>query len=109
MEWLIKLQCSIPGQSSPRMKMLQTLKESYSYSRTHTSCHTVEICLLCHHYITTFLYYNLYIFIERMFVTSDPAPFLEIYYVAVRMCGSAASLDFLPDKQALRSVAKWKI
>lgn len=38
---------------------------------------------------------------ERVPPTSDPAPFFEIYYVPVRMCGSAVSLVFLPDKQAL--------
>ena len=52
-------------------------------------------------YITTFLHYNLHTdtFIERM--PADPAPFLEMYYVPVRLCGSAVSLVFLPDKRAL--------
>lgn len=53
--------------------------------------------------MSAFLHYNVYTdtFIEGMPLTSDPAPFLEIYYVPVRMCGTAVSLVFLPDKRAL--------
>ncbi len=48
------------------------------------------------------LYYNLYTdsYFERMPLTSNPAPFLEIYYVPVRMRGRAVSLVFFPDKRA---------
>lgn len=83
--------------------MLQTLKDSDGYISYSTSYHAIEITLLCHHYGTTLLYYNLYSdsYFEGKPLTSDPAPFLDIYYVPVKMCGSAVSLVFLPDKQFL--------
>lgn len=100
-EWSGLLNYRLPYQ----VRAVWGWKGSHSYFLHSTSCHTTELMLSCHHFIATFLYCNFNIIshiCERQSLTSDPAPFLEIYYVPVGMCGSTVSLVFLPDKWALR-------